>query len=116
MKLLRALGVSLTAIALSSCVTAPVTAPRTKLSLCPQPTYKVNPRFPYSAVNRRIDHGIVVVGVYVGASGEVLNAEVLWSKPRDVFDQNVIYAVRQWRFDGILSNAKCELEIELKLE
>lgn len=74
----------------------------------PKLIHKVEPRFPVEARRQGIE-GTIVLQVYVGLAGEVLDARVL--KGQALLDDAAIEAVRQWRYSPYLLNGEPQLWI-----
>ena len=59
------------------------------------------------------------MGVEIGRSGSVTNAEVLSADPAGVFDESVLRAVRRWRYRAAADAAApgCErTQVKLRFE
>ncbi|WP_148667826.1 energy transducer TonB, partial [Mizugakiibacter sediminis] len=85
----------------------------------PQVTRQVPPRYPQEAA-RAGTQGWVDVEFMVTSQGTVVDAKVLDSQPRRLFDRAALDAVRQWRFqpalrDGVPTDAVLRQRIEFKL-
>ncbi|QTA85882.1 energy transducer TonB [Desulfonema magnum] len=63
----------------------------------PRVLQKVEPVYPYRARRRDIK-GMVTVKFLVSVSGDVTKPSVVEAKPRGVFEQSVLEAIRRWRF------------------
>lgn len=63
----------------------------------PQLISRVQPIYPYSAKNREIT-GMVVLKFIVNTKGEVTNISVVEAKPKGIFEQSAISAVKKWAF------------------
>jgi TonB family protein len=74
----------------------------------PKLIHKVDPLFPVEARQQGIE-GIVMLQVYIGLSGEVLDTRVI--KGRPPLDDAAIEAVRQWRYSPYLLNGEPQLGI-----
>lgn len=85
----------------------------------PQVTRQVPPRYPQDAA-RAGTQGWVDVEFMVTSQGSVVDAKVLDSQPRRLFDRAALEAVRQWRFqpalrNGVPTDAVLRQRIEFKL-
>ena len=67
------------------------------------PIVRIDPQWPREALVEGIE-GYVVVEVTIGADGSVKDVRVLQSKPRRMFDRNVIRAVLKWKFKPRIIN------------
>ena len=67
------------------------------------PIVRIDPQWPREALVEGIE-GYVVVEVTIGADGSVKDVHVLQSKPRRMFDRNVIRAVLKWKFKPRIIN------------
>lgn len=63
----------------------------------PRPLTPLRPIYPPQARMRKLE-GLVVVEFIVSPDGSVRNAEVVSSRPGDVFNKAALQAVRRWRF------------------
>ena len=61
----------------------------------------VQPRYPPDAVAAKAE-GVVILEVWIGVDGRVIDANVLRSKP--LLDQAAVDAVRQWEYAPTLMN------------
>lgn len=85
----------------------------------PQVTRQVPPRYPQEAA-RAGTQGWVDVEFMVTSQGTVVDAKVLDSQPRRLFDRAALEAVRQWRFQpalraGVPTDSVLRQRIEFKL-
>jgi protein TonB len=67
------------------------------------PIVRIDPQWPREALIEGIE-GYVVVEVTIGADGSVKDVHVLQSKPKRMFDRNVIRAVLKWKFKPRIIN------------
>jgi len=67
------------------------------------PIVRIDPQWPREALVEGIE-GYVVVEVTIGADGSVKDVRVLQSKPKRMFDRNVIRAVLKWKFKPRIIN------------
>ena len=65
---------------------------------------KVPPRFPARAKRQGIDAGVVTVEYTIDKSGSVKDAVVVKADPPLLFDEAVLNAIRQWKYQPKLVN------------
>lgn len=63
----------------------------------PEPVQKVDPKLPRRVVARQIE-GKVIVKALVDKEGTVANVRVVRAKPKGVFENHVLEAVKRWQF------------------
>ncbi|HOK41300.1 MAG TPA: energy transducer TonB [bacterium] len=85
----------------------------------PQIIYKIEPTYPIVAKKLGIE-GYVVLQFIVNENGNVENIIILENSPSDIFNENTIIAVKQWKFiPGSFNNQKvktnCQIKINFKL-
>lgn len=68
-------------------------------------TYKVSPKYPKRAANRR-QQGWVKVQFIITASGRVKSPFVVSSKPSGVFNKAALKAIRRWKFKAKIVNGQ----------
>lgn len=78
------------------------------------PVMRVEPRYPLSAVQQRIE-GYVVAEFDVDPSGLVQNVQIVKSVPAQVFDAEVIRAVKQWTYSPSATGLQ-KLSVQLDFE
>jgi len=81
---------------------------------------RARPRYPASAQRRDIE-GFVRLQFVVDVDGRVGNIEVVASRPRRVFDEAAIEAVRRWTFTpgkvrGQAVATRCSITLRFELE
>lgn len=69
------------------------------------PLVRVDPRYPASALSRRIE-GYVIVRMNINASGNVEDVEVVESEPKGVFEREAIRAAWRFKFKAKLEDGK----------
>jgi protein TonB len=65
---------------------------------------KVTPGFPARAKRQGIDAGVVTVEYTIDSSGSVKDAVVVKADPPHLFDDAVLDAIRQWKYQPKLVN------------
>lgn len=65
---------------------------------------KVTPAFPARAKRRGIEAGVVTVEYTIDSSGSVKDAVVVKADPPSFFDEAVLDAIRQWKYQPKLVN------------
>ena len=77
-----------------------------QLDQAPRPVVKTPPTYPFKAREQGTE-GVVQVKILVREDGGVGEVLVLDSRPKDVFDDAVLAAVPQWRFEpGVIDGKK----------
>lgn len=81
---------------------------------------RVKPRYPPRARNEGIE-GWVLLEITVSPTGAVSDARVLDAKPKRIFDQAALEAIRQWRFrprfrEGRAVEQRANQEIRFRLK
>jgi periplasmic protein TonB len=64
----------------------------------PTPTWKIDPEFPLMARRLGIG-GKVVIKFLVKADGNVTQTSIVEVEPKEIFEQNALEAIREWRFN-----------------
>jgi protein TonB len=72
---------------------------------------RVEPVFPVGAARAQAENGLVKARMTLDAAGNVINVEVLDSRPKLVFDRSVIDALSQWKFNTGPAGRKVETEV-----
>lgn len=80
---------------------------------------RVNPRYPRRAKIRR-EEGFVQLAFKIDSKGFVLDVKVIDSKPKGVFEEESINAIKKWRFkpskddiEGTFKNATITFNFRL---
>jgi protein TonB len=71
----------------------------------PVPVVRVNPQYPPRAAERGTE-GWVELRFVISASGTVQDAEVMNSRPGNVFDRAALRAVRRWKYNPKIQDGK----------
>ena len=97
-------------------VTPDVPAPSTQLDAFPsaaqgaaRPLVRVPPQYPPQAAREGIE-GFVVLRYDISATGAVMNAEVIDSEPKRIFDRHALKALRKWKFNPMLDNGGAQVQ------
>jgi protein TonB len=83
------------------------------------PLVRVDPEYPAQAQQRRIE-GWVDIEFTIGPAGTVEDPKVIGARPRGVFEQAALHAVRRWRYnprieDGV-AVARPGIRVRLRFE
>jgi len=90
---MKLLSMVLLSLALTSC-----TRPDVQNNNYPSPIHHVSPDYPVYAFKNRIE-GKVEFDFDVDAEGKVSEMRIIKSEPQHLFDDAVIRAVSQWRYE-----------------
>ena len=77
--------------------------------------HRVEPKWPREAQQENIS-GVVTARLTIDAQGKVTNVAVVRAKPRRIFDQSVIEALSQWRYNEGAAGRSIESEITFQLK
>jgi TonB family protein len=80
------------------------------------PITRVEPEFPREAIRAGVDFGQVVARVYIDEEGNVTGVSIKESHPKNVFDEEVIRALSQWKFKPEGEKMIAEIESIFELE
>jgi protein TonB len=69
-----------------------------ELDQAPQPVVRVPPVYPYRAREQQIE-GIVQVKLLINTDGTVGQIIILDARPEGIFDESVLQAIPQWKFN-----------------
>ncbi|VVA49365.1 transport protein TonB [Serratia ficaria] len=98
-------------IALALCACTASNAPQgTK----PKPISRLNPNYPVYAVDNKIE-GYVKLRYDVGADGKVSEVRILDAQPRGLFEDKVIAAMAQWRFEKNQPYKDVDMTVRFKM-
>ncbi len=67
------------------------------------PLYRVDPRYPSRALQRKIE-GYVVLRFTIDAAGRPKDIEVVEAEPRRMFEREAISAVKRWKYQPKVEN------------
>jgi protein TonB len=73
------------------------------------PLMRINPEYPLRARQDRVE-GFVVVNFDIDPKGQVQNAHVVAAKPRGVFEQAALRAIRKWKYRPTIEGGKAVWE------
>lgn len=77
-----------------------------ELDQAPRPVVKTPPAYPFKAREQGVE-GVVQVKILVNADGSVGQVLVMESRPQDTFDDAVLKAVPNWRFEpGVIGGKR----------
>jgi protein TonB len=77
-----------------------------ELDQAPRPIVKAPPAYPFRAREQGIE-GVVQVKILVNADGSVGQVLIMEARPRDTFDDAVLAAVPNWRFEpGVIGGKR----------
>ena len=79
------------------------TAPRIATNLVP--TLRIPPLYPQQALDAGID-GIVTVQFTIARDGSVKDPVIVKARPKDIFDQAVLQAIRKWKYPPKIENGQ----------
>ena len=72
----------------------------TALAEGPRPISRVNPEYPFAALNRGVK-GSVLVEYTVDERGRVVSPRILEAQPPGVFDGAALRALSRWRYEAM---------------
>ena len=94
-------------------------APAQSAAATPEPSirqvHRVEPKWPREALQEGIS-GVVTARLTIDAQGKVTNVVVVHAKPRRIFDQSVVEALSQWRYNEGANGRSVDSEITFELK
>ena len=72
---------------------------------------RVEPDFPRAAFQARVDRGLVKARLTLDGGGNVTRVDIVDAKPHRVFDNAVVAALTQWKFNDGASGRTYETEV-----
>ncbi|HXX86316.1 MAG TPA: TonB family protein [Casimicrobiaceae bacterium] len=80
------------------------------------PISRVNPEYPVDAIRKRISSGQVIAHLNIDEKGNVTEVRIVKAEPPRVFDQEVIRALSQWKFQADGEKYVGEIEVNFTLK
>lgn len=74
----------------------------------------VPPEYPRAAMRRNIE-GLVVLGLNIDESGNVINAEVIEAEKPGIFEKSAIAAAKKWKYAPGTATENHQAEINFRL-
>lgn len=74
------------------------------------PLYRVEPRYPDKARQRRAD-GYVIIQFNIDVHGSPVELEVIEAKPKRLFEREAIEALKQWKYQPKLEQGQAAVQI-----